>query len=660
MSVQLTGEPAEYRYFLTDLLSNALLAEIPFQGVSFTRAIKGAGSFSGNIPVIENTDSMSLYDNTMPGRTGLYVTRNGICVWGGIIWGRTYNLVSQQLSVDASEFTSYLYHRNVWKTWSHQYGATVTVAAGVAQVDLDTGFRYQFDANASVQLIFREVSNFRYNGFYTILSSPAPTTSRFYLDAGTLPNGVYPLTTVSVRTDTYEYIRSLIDAVSLDFTGLEFPNDEIEPGIGLEFTVSNKQAGGGTATLTTSEPHDISPGQVVIVRNVDATFNGQYIVTETPNATEFQYALGASVGSSAVSVLDRSVLFKSLTNYLATVTTNTVHGFSVGQQVDIFGVDDPTAVSNIFDGRFIVLATPTANTFSYLTSGISNVANTPVSGGNAVMTPKVISGTYGPYSANSNLQFEFSTLEYSGVSVPPVLYRGYELLNVGEELDKYSDTIEGFEYRVDCDYNPATASFSRTFVLIPIDFPDPPAEGEVSPISRFGAEQLVFEYPGNIIDIQIDEKSDDAATRFWVVGDIGDLGDEASQPYAAAASRELLLDGWPIIDQTESVSDVADEEILYDYARRYLSELRPPIGDIKVSVNGSLAPEVGDYSPGDWCSIIADDPFVLMRLASDLEPRNTVIVRKIDSITVNVPDSPAFPEKVDLGLIAEWEVDKRG
>jgi hypothetical protein len=146
----------------------------------------------------------------------------------------------------------------------------------------------------------------------------------------------------------------------------------------------------------------------------------------------------------------------------------------------------------------------------------------------------------------------------------------------------------------------------------------------------------------------------------WVVGNIGDLGEGASQPYAAAASLELLLDGWPILEDDHSESDFADESALEDIAYRYLSEFRPPLADITVGVNGSLQPVVGTYAPGDWCALVIDDEFVRMRLASDLEPRDTVIVRKIDSYTVSVPDSPTFPEKVSLKLIAEWEVDKRG
>jgi hypothetical protein len=43
-----------------------------------------------------------------------------------------------------------------------------------------------------------------------------------------------------------------------------------------------------------------------------------------------------------------------------------------------------------------------------------------------------------------------------------------------------------------------------------------------------------------------------------------------------------------------------------------------------------------------------------------LEPRNDVIVRKIISYSVEVPDAPSVPENVSISLITEWDVDKRG
>lgn len=652
-------DAVEYRYFTTDLLSNTLLAEIPFTGVSFERTLKGAGSFSGDIAVIPQTDSMSLYEFTLPGKTGLYVMRNGECVWGGIIWGRNYNLIEHKLSLDASEFTSYLHHRRIWKNWSHEYGATVTVYGPNATVILDSGSTFPFESASSVKLTFREAGNFKYNGFYEILAVPSPTTSIFYVNRGSLPDGVYTLTTVTVHTDTYDYVRSLIGSMAVDFKEQTFANSDIEPGIGIPYTITNKVAASGVGTITTSVDHDVSIGQGIIIRNVDATFNGQYIVTGVPATNKLSFAKAGAVASGAVAVTTRTVTRRSITNYVATLTTSAAHTFTVGQRVVMTGVDPAAATSEYFNGEFVITAVPSATTFQYLTSSVTNVVDV-ASTGTVTRTPQVISGSYGPYPANSDIGLEFDELGYSGIDVDPVAYRGFELKNIGDELDKYSDSVDGFEYRVDCFYDAPTGSFRRIFKLLPIDFPDAPPAGQISDPSRFGADQLIFEYPGNIIDISIDEKSDDAATRFWMVGDIGDLGADESKPYSAAADRELLNYGWPLLEDSDSDNDTADEEVLYSYAKRYLGELRAPIGDIKVTVNGTLSPQVGQYSPGDWCCIIADDPFVLMRLASDLEPRDTVIVRKINSIKVSVPDTPTFPEKVDLGLIAEWEVDKRG
>lgn len=658
----LEANAAVYRYFTTDLLSNTLLAEIPFVGVSFERSIKGAGKFKGTIPVIPETDSMSLYDFTMPGKTGLYVMRNGVCVWGGIIWGRNYNLIARELTVDGAEFTSYLHHRRIWKTWSHEYGATLTMAVGgVGTVVLDSGATYPFEAGATVGVTFREVGNFKYNGYYEIRSTPTPTKTTFQITAVGVPPGVYPLTTIRVRTDTYDYVRGLIDSMQNDFSEQTFPNVDIEPGIGLPYRVTQKQAANGVATLTLSANHDITAGQGVTIRNVDSTFNGQYKVTAVPAPNKISYAkTGVTVSTTSTPVNTKNVTRRQIKNYVARLTTTVAHGFSVGQRVVVSGVDPASSTAQYFDGGFIITAVPSSTTFEYLTTSVKDTLDNMASVGTATVTPETLSGTYGPYSSNADIGLRFDGRGYSGIDVEPVAYRGFELANIGDELDKYSDSVDGFEYRVDCEYDAGTASFQRIFRLLPIDFPDPPPTGEYSPPSRFGADELIFEYPGNIIDIDIDEKSDDAATRFWMVGDIGDLGEDAAKPYSAAADRELLLDGWPLLEDVESDNDTADEDVLYSYAKRYLGELRAPIGDISVKVNGSMSPVVGDYFPGDWCCIIANDPFVLMRLASDLEPRDTVIVRKINSIKVKVPDTPSYPEEVGLGLIAEWEVDRRG
>jgi hypothetical protein len=656
-----TFDPAQpvYRYYVADLMTNSVLAEIPFTGVTYDRALKGAGTFSGQVAVLDDTVAANLYDYTVPGKTSLYIVRNNVCVWGGIIWGRSYSITEKVLNVSGSEFTSYLYHRNIWKTYSHDFaGTTVVDALGNATTTLTFG-SFNFVPGSTIAVEFYEVGNFQYSGYYTVLSLGLSSTTVAVSIPG-MPAGTYDNTTVRVRVDTYDYVRQLLDQMNIDFSGIQFPNGEIEPTLTLDYDITTKSLTSNVATLTTSTAHNMIPGQSVLVKNVDSTFDGTHTVVSKTDTT-FSYAKTASnVGSTAVSVVSRTVSQKEMSENVATLTTSVAHGFSVGQTVDIENVDSLTSDYVIFNGTHTITSVPSSTTFTYSVFSFEpNVDATAVSG-TATLTPRALSSTYGPYPANADIGIEYSTAAYSGVNVPNVTYRGYELRSVGEELDEYSDTVDGFEYRIDCEYDSATGTFKRTFVLLPINFPNPPPAGEAAPLSRYGADQFVFEYPGNVNEVSISESAENSATRFFVVGNIGDLGSDASQPYAVAADTGLLDAGWPLLDMEETRGEAYDENILYSYASRYLAEFRPPLTDMSITVNGSLDPTVGTYSPGDWCALIVDDPFIQRRLLSNLEPRDDIIVRKIEGFSVTVPDGNTFPETVQLQLVAESEVDKIG
>lgn len=1183
-------EYVEYRYFTTNLVTNEVIAEIPFKGVSYERAIKAAGSFSGEIAVLppnpDLNDNASLYDNTMPGRTGLYVMRNGVCVWGGIIWSRSYNVITRNLTVSASEFTSYFQHRRIWKTWGHSFGATLVSDGTTTTITLDNGSTYQLTRDSSVRLFFYDVANFKFNGYYKVLDDSATdgngnvtfTTGVEHKDVApgsvgyAIPAGTYNQMTVFVRTNTYDYVRSLVEAISKDFSGIEFANDEINPERVIENTVTNKLSeydsftGKSTATLTLADDTDIIEGQEFVVENVDPALDGLRIATSTyDNIVEFEFPYSVVISSSGSSIDTALITSKAISDQIATLTTATPHGLYTGQVVEITGVDtgtvgayngthevtvvddttftypsplnpdqlvqsispatielntglgdnyvvqqlvtpttitlttatphgysegDSVVVSNLYtsnrvtskavgsgtilystetphgfvangsntvtvtgisdtaavtsktlaidgssanltietsvshglstgsvfnvtgmtdtyeiesysysastervtfvtttnhnlevatDTEVTITGMPTPNfsvtsidissnnvtlttavshniqggqevtvsgysntsTYSVIAAAINepvdayvlvvrlasahnlqvgqnitlningaggvvnavheiinvfddyffevrlpsivtpkeysggtvslvnptagvngvktvssvtsntivysatsdvvndsksvsmtvaassnplntkyqgiisrtddsftlastayavNIPSTPLTGvtastksifnatnatvtastatsltyqkavgsyvrqnipttgvstgtvtilspiynvtdaiitsasgytfsvgtestatqspspasatalakslsgvtgtwliasvptpttltyanstslpsvnlstvyGYATMTatPRTRSGTYGPFTANSDPLFEFSTLAYTGKDVPPVEFRGYEVRNVGEELDKYSDTVDGFEYRVDCYVDAVTGKFKRKFMLLPIDKTPstPPAPGDPLPISVFGADKLVFEFPGNVSDLQLEESAENSATRFFMVGNLGEIGGDISQPYAAASALDLLdpppgsnMGAWPLLDDDDSDSDTYDEDVLYSYADRYLKEGRPPEAKISVSVNGSVDPIVGTYYPGDWCSLIINDEFIAQRLANDLEPRDEVLVRKIDSYVVSVPDSVTFPEKVSLTLIPEWQVDVIG
>jgi hypothetical protein len=673
-SIDTTLTDISYRYFLTDLVSNEVLAEVPFSGVSYERQLRKAGAFSGTIPVIAATNKLNLYEATMPGRTGLYVMRNDVCVWGGIVWARKYDESSKSLTVDASEFTSYLYHRHIWQTLvygSESLGvSSFSVANGIATIVTEEV--HGFEQNDFVKVFFTNPS---VDGTHKITNVPSPRSFTYFVSTQNV--GATPITSGTVKKliDTYDFVRDLIFQVATDISVTTdarpgfFANDVIEPGKTIEISVISKKRDEGKVTLKTLEDHLLVPGQQFEIVEVDSSFNGYHTVTEVPDSTTIVFEdRGSNLPLTALPGMRTFyVTNKSLTNNVATITTHIPHGVGVGQKVTLSGVDSyrTERLDENFDGTFTITAT-TTNTISYAKNNIRDIPAANVSGGIAAVGSKVVYGTYGPYASNSDLGIEVGTNETSGLYQDTQYLRGFELKSVGDILEDYSNDINGFEYRIDCDYDLTTASFTRTFTLLNIENPNPVQDtsAELTDAERLGYNQVVFEYPGSITTFSVEESAEDAATRFFVEGDISDLSDAASQPYAVAADISLLNNpfgkSWPLLDQVEIVKNTGDEEVLYEYAQEYLYESKPPMGEFSLTVNGSLTPVLGTYAPGDWCSLIIDDPFVLARLADDQEPRDDIIVRKIASYKVSVPDNPAFPEIVNLELITDWKVDMAG
>lgn len=681
---------AEYRYFAYDLLTNELLAELPLTGVSYGRSLRESGSFSGSITANENTFNLNLYANTLPGKTALYVTRNGVCVWGGIIWTRSYNIVNKTLEISASEFTSYLYKRVLWKTWSNAYQANITVSGGVAEVTLAFA-TYDFTPNMPLYIDWG-ADRPAYAGYYSVASSPAPAVvqvngedrSRFSVPATyvngkgqikTIPDiSTAIIGTVEVRQDTYEYARDLLSELITDLYDYDFPNDAIRPGIDIFNEIEKYSRSSNLALMTTKLPHELVPGQKISITDLGNGFDDpEARVFSAPTNYTFTYEnSGPNVATTDAADVQAGIVNFQRTSNIATFTTESAPTFAVG---DIVFIDN---VSPSFDGFYKVytVGTPTTNNFQVVNVGtklalsVSNPATAK-----ATVAPAVSYATWGEFTENGDLGIDYSTSAPSQKRQRNELIRGFELKTIGEILESYSNVPDGFEYRIDCTYDEATGRFKRTFVLLPLkptslvnyisSLPGGklPA-GQFAPVSAYGADKIVFEYPGNVLDASLEENAQDAATRFWVQGDDKELSSDASQPYAGAADVDLLLRGWPILEEVEKVDNVAEENTLHTYAERFLAEARPPISNFSISVNGSLTPEIGSYKPGDWCSVIINDDFVRLRLTSYIELNDgtgrEVLLRKIDAYEVTVPDNPSFPEQVSLQLVTEAEVDKIG
>jgi hypothetical protein len=103
-----------YRYLLADLRTNAILAELPFTNVQFSKSLNSIGTMSGSLLITDLTEAaMNINAATIPGRNAIYIDRNGEIIWGGVIWSRTYEGSSQHIQISAREFLSYFERRRI-------------------------------------------------------------------------------------------------------------------------------------------------------------------------------------------------------------------------------------------------------------------------------------------------------------------------------------------------------------------------------------------------------------------------------------------------------------------------------------------------------------------------------------------------------------------
>lgn len=683
----------DYRYFVCDLQTNELLAEIPFKSVSYTRSLVDPGSFNGDIAVTEDTYNLSLYENTLPAKTALYIVRDGICVWGGIIWGRQYSLVDKVLSVSAAEFSSYLTKRVVWKTWNSSYEATAEVSSGTMTVTL-TGGQYGFTVGELVYLYWASGYTI-YNGYFEVLTTSLTEDDRsiFTVDATyseivgleatgnqkTIPDQTFgednPIT-VETRQDNYQFAQDLMRELNTDLFDFDFANDLIKPGIDRFNEISTVARSSNVATIVTTKRHELVAGQKVSISDVqtDSDFDDiEAVVASVPDEYTFTYVnAGSNVTTTNQAPTEKVVYSFKRSGNVSTFDTTTAHGFGEG---DIVYFRD---VSQSFDGYGTVYGTPVSATqfqVVQIGSDIGTSYTDTTSGTNppqVIRRPAVTSYTYGEHTTLGDIGFDFSrnAAFSSNLQANPVI-RGFELKTVADVLEEYSTKPNGFEYRIDCEYDATNSTFRKYFTFLPVvpasltDYiaAQPSGFSGAIPASAYGADQMIFEYPGNVLEAQFEENAEDSATRFFVQGKDSRLNSDASQPYSAASNHKLLRQGWPILDAVDDL-DSDDETVLYSQASRLLEESVPPISTFTISVNGSANPKLGTYNPGDWCSVKLNDDFVSLRADSYLEQDygsdSGVLVRKIISYTVSIPDTPSYPEEVSLELVTEPSIPISG
>lgn len=104
-----------YKYYFYDLLSHTLLDEFggAMFGVNFSAFLSGQiGSKVGQFTGTFRSDTpgrklQEILDATTPGKTALWIDRDDVPVWCGILWSRTYQATGRTFELSAQTYESY-------------------------------------------------------------------------------------------------------------------------------------------------------------------------------------------------------------------------------------------------------------------------------------------------------------------------------------------------------------------------------------------------------------------------------------------------------------------------------------------------------------------------------------------------------------------------
>ncbi|WP_367128334.1 hypothetical protein [Saccharothrix sp. HUAS TT1] len=133
----------EWTYTVHDLLTNALLAELPLTGVGYNLVLNDSGSLGGSFSVDRRRNPRGVrvrdpYNTTMPCRTCVYAWRDDVPQWGGIIWTRKYDSTTGVVNIQAADWWSYFDHRKVLPLLSFPVAVEFEIAElAVSQVGQD-------------------------------------------------------------------------------------------------------------------------------------------------------------------------------------------------------------------------------------------------------------------------------------------------------------------------------------------------------------------------------------------------------------------------------------------------------------------------------------------------------------------------------------------
>ncbi|MEO3851762.1 hypothetical protein ABGB09_29740 [Streptomyces sp. B8F3] len=106
---------SDYRALFTDLRSDQVIDALPISEVAFEDYIGKAGTLNGTLNAPDQLTADRIRTATVPGRTALWLERDRVIWWAGIIWTTTVRSANRatpaKAEIQAGTFDTYLDHR---------------------------------------------------------------------------------------------------------------------------------------------------------------------------------------------------------------------------------------------------------------------------------------------------------------------------------------------------------------------------------------------------------------------------------------------------------------------------------------------------------------------------------------------------------------------
>jgi hypothetical protein len=231
---------------------------------------------------------------------------------------------------------------------------------------LTTTERHDFTVGDSV---FISGIDAPFDGDKTIISTPTDTTFTYEADASTITPVAFKSLTGSEATlqTTVAHGLSVGDSVVVagvdgvfdgvypvkrvpNLTSIVYDRVRVPPR-----TLISASLISNIATVNTSDVHQFIVGDQVTVTGAGTNYDGTYTISEIPSPTSFRYA---ATRTNARQITGRQ-MGRDLIGDFVTLTTASPHGFSLGESVNISGVNLS------LDGGYTIGSTIGSTTFSY-------------------------------------------------------------------------------------------------------------------------------------------------------------------------------------------------------------------------------------------------------------------------------------------------------